>query len=121
MNTKKLLKSKTLTKADMNADGGDMNDIEKADEGEESELDYNNLQGQSTEEQFAMDMGFSLEEDMVNLGICLQLNHPRFFEGGRGCCRYIFWLINALLILVIQAVFIVKFNLQSLEDTIGPS
>ena len=65
---------------------------------------------------------FPLDEDMVNLGVWMQLNHPNFFDKTiRGHLRYLFWLVFTCSNLGIQIVFVVKFRLQALTDTIEPT
>ena len=42
---------------------------------------------------------FPIEEDMVNLGVWLQIHHPSFFDSTfRGHLRYLFWLVVSLII-----------------------
>ena len=61
------------------------------------EIDFDKLDENT--DKFEHTMEFPIEEDMVNLGAWVQLHHPNFFDGSsRGHMRYIYWLINTLLI-----------------------
>ena len=70
---------------------------------------------------FDNNLEFPLEEDMINLGVWIQLNHPHFFDGScKGHLRFAFWLLNTFFIIGIQVLCVMKFNVQSLQDIMGP-
>ena len=70
---------------------------------------------------FKKKLTFSADEDMVNLGVWLQIYHPNFFDTTMyGHLRYAMWLIFTFINMGIQVIFVVKFRLQVLTDTVEP-
>ena len=89
---------------------------------DKEEMDFDGVDHDAEKEMFQKNLDFPIDEDMVNLGIWLQLNHPNFFDSSmKGHLRYIFWFLFTIINLAIQIVFVVKFRLQALTDTIEPT
>ena len=69
---------------------------------------------------YDMGLDFPLEDDIVNLGSWILINHPNFFTGNiNASLRYLFFLVNLIVILLIQLIYISYFNYVSTKDTVS--
>ena len=63
----------------------------------------------------------NIEEDNINLGAWILLNHPNFFCGSnKARKRYAFWLLNTITITLMHGLFIMMFNVESLAEIVSP-
>ena len=68
-------------------------------------------------DKYKCNIEFALEEDIVNLGSWILINHPNFFDGSwKAALRYTFYLVNTVSILCIQFIFLMYFNIVAIND-----
>ena len=62
---------------------------------------------------------FEMEDDVINLGIWIQINSPELFEGSyMARCRYLIWLLNAIIILASTSFILTMYVRHSIRDII---
>ena len=68
---------------------------------------------------FETNLEFPLEHDVVNLGSWILLSHPNFFIGStRANIRYALYLLNVIIILSIQFLLYLYFNITALNESL---
>ena len=61
---------------------------------DKKEIDFDQDNVDTEKEMFQKKLDFPIDEDMVNLGVWLQINHPNFFDSSvKGHARYVFWFL----------------------------
>ena len=82
-------------------------------------IDFDNVE--ETWDRFENNKKFPMEEDIVNAGTWILLFHPNFFQGSsKANWRYLFWLLNALITLAIQGLFVLTFFVTSFNERNEP-
>ena len=57
-------------------------------------MDFDKVNIDTEKEMFTKKLDFPMDEDMVNLGVWIQIHHPNFFDSSvKGHLRYVFWLL----------------------------
>ena len=89
-----------------------------ADKSESNFIDFDNIDESAlSNDPYAFET--YLDEDMTNIGFWIMTYHPNFFDGScQGFCRYIIWLTFTLIVQVVQATFVIRFDMQAILDNI---
>lgn len=61
---------------------------------DKDEMDFDKENVDTEKTMFQKELAFPIDEDMVNLGVWIQIHHPNFFDTTtKGHFRYAFWFL----------------------------